>query len=133
MPKAKQTLLLLLLVLVAPLAFSASAKALHREQFSLDAQATGVSEVINNIANLTVVSKDANDLRAEYRAGFVQGKLQAKGIIAARDNSWDAAYLTDPSHSFPKLPNPSRAELDRTARILNGNYSAMHRSSAYTG
>lgn len=96
----------------------------------MDARAIGVTEVINNIANLTVVSKDANDLRAEYRAGFVQGKLQAKGMIAARDNSWDAAYLTDPSHSFPKLPNPSRAELDRTARILNSNYRAWQKLRA---
>ena len=64
-------------------------------------------QTIHNIANLTVVSKDANDLKAEYRAGFVQGKLQGKTIISARDNSWDNAYLTDPSHTFPAQHSPT--------------------------
>ena len=75
-------------------------------------------ETINNIVNMTVVSKDANDLKAEYRAGFVQGKLQGKTILSARDNNWDNAYLTDPSHSFPKQHGPTRAELQRTAADL---------------
>ena len=116
---------LLLLALATSLSCGAVAKTPHRVTYALDAQASGVTETINNIANLTVVSKDANDLKAEYRAGFVQGKLQSKSIVAARDNTWDHAYLLDPSHEFPKQPVPTRDELDRAARLLNGNYGAF--------
>ena len=91
--------------------------------YTLDQNAGGVLEKVNNIANLTVVSKDDNDLRAEYRAGFVQGKLQADAIIAARDNNWDNSYLLDPSHSFPKQHGPTLAELCTVSDILNQNYA----------
>ena len=93
--------------------------------YILDANASGVMETINNIVNLTVVSRDDNDLKAEYRAGFVQGKLQAKTIVSARDNSWDNAYLTDPNHTFPKQHGPAQAELDKAAQALNNNYTAF--------
>ena len=82
----------------------------NRTVFTLDANASGVIETINNIVNMTVVSKDAGDLKAEYRAGFVQGKLQGNTILSARDNNWDIAYLTDPSHSFPKQHGPTPAD-----------------------
>jgi hypothetical protein len=93
--------------------------------YALNTNATGVIEKINNLVNLTVVSKDPNDLRAEYHAGFVQGKLQAQTICAARDNSWDNAYLTDPSHSFPQQHGPTAVELGRAATILNDNYAFL--------
>jgi len=94
--------------------------------YTLDANASGVIKTINNIANLTVVSRDAtNDLKAEYRAGFIQGKLQGKTILSARDNSWDNAYLTNPSHTFPKQHGPTQAELDEAAGVLNANYAAF--------
>jgi hypothetical protein len=96
-----------------------------RTIYTLDANASGVIEKINNIANLTVVSKDANDLKAEYRAGFIQGKLQGKTILSARDNSWDNAYLADPSHTFPKQHGPTQAELNQAAGILIANYAAF--------
>ncbi len=96
-----------------------------RTTYSLDGNASGVMETINNIVNMTVVSKDDNDLRAEYRAGFVQGKLQSKTIQSARDNSWDNAYLTDPSHSFPKQLGPTQSELNLTAGFLKSNYAAF--------
>ncbi len=95
----------------------------NRVVYVLDASASGLVETIDNIVNLTVVSNDANDLKAEYRAGFVQGKLQGKTIISARDNSWDHSYLLDPSHSFPKQLGPTRAELNMAAGILNNNYA----------
>jgi hypothetical protein len=94
-------------------------------RYSLDANASGVLETINNIANLTVVSKDPNDLRAEYRAGFVQGKLQGPKIKSARDNTWDNAYLTSPSHTFPKEHGPTQAELEKAGGILWSNYNAF--------
>ena len=96
-----------------------------RVSYALDTNAAGVLEKINNFASLTVVSKDTNDLRAEYRAGFVQGKLQGQTICSARDNSWDNAYLTDPNHSFPKQHGPTAAELDRAGTILNDNYTFL--------
>jgi hypothetical protein len=97
----------------------------NRKTYKLDANASGVIETINNIATMTVMSRDANTLRAEYRAGFIQGKLQGKTIISARDNSWDNAYLLDPSHTFPKQHGPTRAELDEAADLLNANYTAF--------
>ena len=120
-----RTMLLLLLALAPSLAQAAPAKAAQRASYALDAKASGVSETINHIANLTVVSKDDNDLKAEYRAGFVQGKLQAKGIRSARDNNWDHAYLLDPTHAFPKQRGPNRDELARAALLLNTNYGAL--------
>jgi hypothetical protein len=97
----------------------------NRTVYNLDSNASGVIETINNIANLTVVSKDVNDLTAEYKAGFVQGKLQGKTIFSARDNTWDNAYLTDPNHAFPKQLGPTQTELNRAAGLLNSNYAAF--------
>ncbi|MEI7703669.1 MAG: hypothetical protein WCK73_03625 [Deltaproteobacteria bacterium] len=93
--------------------------------YSIDANAGGLLETVDGIANLTVVSRDPNDLRAEYRAGFVQGKMQASSVVSARDNSWDNIYQTDPGHNFPRQPGPSAAELDRAAGILRVNYGAL--------
>lgn len=93
--------------------------------FTLDANTSGVINTINNIANLTVVSWDSNALKAEYRAGFIQGKLQGETIISARDNSWDNAYLLDPYHTFPKQHGPTQAELNEAADLLNANYVAF--------
>lgn len=96
-----------------------------RRSYAIDANASGVIETTSNIVNLSVVSKDANDLKAEYRAGFIQGKLQGKTIISARDNSWDNAYLTDPSHSFPKQLGPTQAEISKVSGLLNSNYAYL--------
>lgn len=93
--------------------------------YTLDSNASGVIQTISNIVNMTVVSRDANDLKAEYRAGFIQGKLQGNTIISARDNYWDNAYLLDPFHTFPKQHGPTEAELDYTAGFLNANYDAF--------
>ncbi len=94
-------------------------------RYTLDANASGVIEKINNISNLTVVSKDPNGLKAEYRAGFIQGKLQGSSIIASRDNHWDSAYLTSTKHDFPKQLGPTQAELATATNYLNANYAAF--------
>ena len=100
-----------------------------RTIYTLDANASGVIQTIHNIVNLTVVSTDANDLKAEYRAGFIQGKLQGKTIISARDNAWDSGYLLDPSHTFPAqhspTQGPTQAELNEATGLLNANYDAF--------
>jgi hypothetical protein len=84
--------------------------------------ARGVIDTVNNTVNMTVVSQDENDLRAEYMAGVVQGRLQGTTVISARDNTWDNAYLTDPDHGFPKQPGPSSSELLKAQDLLRRNY-----------
>ena len=56
--------------------------------YALNAQASGVLEKVNNIANLTVVSRDAQVLKAEYQAGFIQGHLQQGSLASTRDNAY---------------------------------------------
>jgi len=93
--------------------------------YTLDENASGAIQTLSNIVNMTVVSRDASDLKAEYRAGFVQGKLQGSTVMSARDNSWDHSYLLDPSHSFPRQLGPTQDELDQAAGVLNANYEAF--------
>lgn len=45
----------------------------ERTVYTLDDKSSGVIETVNNIVNI------------EYRAGFVQGKLQGKSILSARE------------------------------------------------
>lgn len=90
--------------------------------FQLDADSNGMLEEIDNIVNTTVVSNDPNVFKAEYEAGFIQGRLQRDSIPAARDNGWDGDYLVDPSHTFPKQLPPSQAELRLAARALRANW-----------
>ena len=108
-------------------AAAAAGKSSKLRTYTLDANASGAIKTIHNIVNLTVVSRDANNLRAEYQAGFIQGKLQGTTILSARDNSWDNAYLTDPSHTFPTqhspTQGPTQAELNEAAGILIENYA----------
>ena len=56
--------------------------------YALSPQAAGVLEKVNNIVNLTVVTRDPQVLKAEYQAGFIQGHLQGDSIKAARDNTY---------------------------------------------
>ncbi len=90
--------------------------------YRLDDDSAGYLEKINNIDNTSIVSNDPNVYKAEYEAGFIQGRLQKDSIIAARDNSWDSAYLTDPSHSYPKQIPPSQDELALAQRTLKFNW-----------
>lgn len=87
-------------------------------RYRLDHDTQGVIETVSNIVNISIVSNDSNVYKAEYEAGFIQGKLQGQKIIAARDNSWDNAYLTNPKHSYPKQIPPSAAELELAQRTL---------------
>jgi hypothetical protein len=105
--------------------YLAAGRAPELTTYTVDDNASGVIQTISNIVNMTVVSRDANDLKAEYRAGFVQGKLQGKTIISARDNAWDNAYLTNPDHTFPKQHGPTQTELNTAAVLLNANYAAF--------
>ena len=90
--------------------------------YRIDASAQGVMEKVDNIYNTTIVSKHRNVFRAEYEAGFIQGKLQGEQIVAARDNSWDSAYLLDPNHAYPQQIPPSPAEIAMAQRKLAANW-----------
>lgn len=91
-------------------------------RYEVDADSQGVIEKVNNIYNTSIVSNDPNVFKAEYEAGFIQGRLQEDQIIAARDNSWDSAYLTNPSHDFPKQIPPSPDEVAMAQRTLEANW-----------
>lgn len=91
--------------------------------YSLGPNAQGAMEVVDNIYNMTIVSKHDNVLKAEYDAGFIQGKLQQSLIVSARDNYWDVAYLTDPSHAFPAQIPPTQGELSTALGVLKDNYA----------
>ena len=90
--------------------------------FKIDPDTQGCVETVNNISNLSIVSNDANVFKAEYEAGFIQGRLHKMQMLSARDNLWDTAYLTDPSHTFPKDSSPSTAELAEAQAVLISNY-----------
>lgn len=91
-------------------------------QHQLDADSAGHIEKVNNIYNTSVVSNDPNVFKAEYEAGFIQGALQQDQIPAARDNSWDGNYLTDPTHSYPTQLPPPQSQLDEAQQVLQTNW-----------
>ena len=91
--------------------------------YKLKAHTKGCTETVDSIVNLTIVSKDPNPYKGEYNAGFIQGRLHQKITLSARDNYWDMAYLTDPSHTFPKQIPPSSEELAEVQGILIENYN----------
>lgn len=90
--------------------------------------ASGLVETRNNLRNETVVARDPNVFKAEYDAGFVQGQQQSRLLPGARDNMWDVAYLTDPTHSFPEQEGPSAEEraLARFYLLENYNYTVHY-------
>lgn len=92
------------------------------ESYEIDADTQGVIELVNNIYNTVIVSNDPNVYKAEYEAGFIQGKLQGMMLPAARDNSWDMAYLIDPSHSYPRQIPPTPQEIELAQRTLKANW-----------
>lgn len=92
------------------------------DSYQIDADTQGVMEFVNNIYNTVVVSNDPNVYKAEYEAGFIQGKLQKAMLPAARDNGWDGAYLMNPSHSYPKQIPPSGDEMSLARNTLNANW-----------
>ena len=91
-------------------------------RYQLDDNTQGLIEKVNNIYNTVVVSNDPNVFKAEYEAGFIQGRLQKDQIVSMRDNMWDASYLMSPGHDFPQQIPPSTAELAMAQRTLKANW-----------
>lgn len=89
--------------------------------YKLNENAEGYQELKGHVYNLGVVSNDPNELKAEYEAGFVQGRLQKNQLADTRDNGWDSAYLVDPSEY--KFRPPSEEQLTQAEGFLLGNYN----------
>lgn len=88
--------------------------------FALDADSVGYLEKHDNLDNLVVKSQDSNALKAEYEAGFIQGRLQKPELPATRDNSWDGLYLTDSPTNYGEPPTAT--DISKATSALTGNY-----------
>jgi len=88
--------------------------------YRLDANAGGYAERVDYINNIGVAVTDPNPFVAEYKAGFIQGKLQKSLLAGTRDNQWDATALVGPSaaHTIP----PSSDQLTGAQAVLAQNY-----------
>lgn len=90
--------------------------------FALDENTQGCLEKTGYVYNLSIVSNNENNYKAEYLAGFVQGHLLKDLILSSRDNLWDVAYYVDPSHhSMP--PSPEELDLAQETMAENYNYT----------
>jgi len=88
--------------------------------FTLDEKTQGCLEKTGYVYNLSIVSSNENNYKAEYQAGFIHGHLLKDLILSARDNFWDVAYYIDPAHHT--LP-PAPKEIKLAKDILEGNYN----------
>jgi len=99
--------------------------------YRIDEDSVGHVEKLGNLWNLSVLSVDDNVFKAEYQAGFIQGRLQTPQIISARDNAWDSAFLTDQSPEFVKQIPPTAEEMAvvQAGLIENFNYVLEYTST----
>jgi len=113
--KVKVVILAVVVLLLPALAVYSGEKSeeprLKGKIYRLDENSAGYLEKIDNILNLSVVSIDNNVYKAEYEAGFMQGKLLKEQIVAARDNLWDTAFLIDQTPNFVKQTSPTHEEM----------------------
>ncbi len=114
--------LFILLVITVALVSCSTPGAANLTRYQIDTDTQGVIEKVNNIYNTSIVSNDPNVFKAEYEAGFIQGKLQKNQMVSARDNIWDTAFLTNPSHTYPKQIPPSKDELVLAQKTLKFNW-----------
>jgi hypothetical protein len=89
--------------------------------YRLDSDSAGYLEKVDYIYNMGIVSNDPHVLKAEYEAGFIQGRLQKDLLAETRDNLWDTYALVDPG--TPKAIPPSKVELDDSIDALTRNYT----------
>ena len=89
--------------------------------FQLDANAAGYYERVDHIDNIGIAVTDPNPFAAEYKAGFIQGRLQKPVLAGTRDNQWDATALIEggPDHTIP----PSIDQMERAQALLVRNYA----------
>lgn len=117
-----KSLITCLLVISITLVSCAPRNQANLEFFKMDEDSQGLIEMVGNIYNTSIVSNDPNVYKAEYEAGFIQGKLQGKMISASRDNTWDTAYLLNPAHTFPRQIPPLADDLAMAQKTLQMNW-----------
>lgn len=89
--------------------------------FAIDADTGGYLEQLGPLSNLVVMSHDPSNVKAEYEAGFVQGRLQKDQLPATRDNLWDTIARVDPG--YPKNSPPTTTETATAKKILIDNWN----------
>ncbi len=89
--------------------------------YKLNKNAQGYLESKKHINSIGIISNDRNELRAEYEAGFVQGRLQKNQLADTRDIQWDSAYLIDPSPD--KFRPPGKKQITQAEEFLLRNYN----------
>lgn len=103
------------------------------KHYYLNTYCQGFAELKDNCWNYSIIARDPRvDLFGnEYYAGYIQGKLQGMHtIIAARNNVWNNAYLTDtsgPESKFPHDFNPTEEELNKAQDYLVRNYTYLYK------
>ena len=124
--KVKVVILMAVVLLLPALAVYSEEKSeepgLKGKIYRLDENSAGYLEKVDNILNLSITSNDDNVYKAEYEAGFIQGKLLKEQIIAARDNLWDMAFLIDQTPNFVKQIPPTHEEMAAAEKVLIDNY-----------
>ena len=110
------------LLLITAAGMSGCSGEKSQNMYMLDEDSRGYLEKVDHILNLSIVSSDVNVYKAEYEAGFIQGRLLEEHIIAARDNSWDMAFLTDPTPTFATQIPPTKGEIATAQEVLVDNW-----------
>ncbi|MCP4578547.1 MAG: hypothetical protein GY846_19910, partial [Deltaproteobacteria bacterium] len=91
--------------------------------YTLDDGTKGALQQIGHLKNISIVSINDNNNKAEYQAGFVNGHLLKDSMVSARDNFWDAAYRVSPEPIFPTALPPPKAEMELAEKLLKENYA----------
>lgn len=101
------------------------------QTYVLNDYCQGFAEKKDNCWNYSIYANDnsVDVFTNEYYAGFIQAKLQGcTTIMAARNNVWNNAFLTDtsaPSDKFPKEFDPNADELRKAGKCLQANYCSL--------
>jgi predicted acyl esterase len=95
-------------------------------QYRIDDDSQGYFVQDGNIFNMGILSVDPNNLKAEYEAGFIQGKLQKDKLQAARDNAFDGFAILQEGISSANPPSAELVADLRTAMLENYDYTMTY-------
>ncbi|RIK09553.1 MAG: hypothetical protein DCC49_05865 [Acidobacteria bacterium] len=91
------------------------------ESFAIDDDTGGYLQQFGPLSNLVVISHDPDNFKAEYEAGYIQGRLQKGQLTATRDNLWDTIARVDPG--YPKNVPPTTTETATAKKMLIDNWN----------
>lgn len=91
------------------------------KSFAIDEDTAGYLQQLGPLSNLVVISHDPDNFKAEYEAGYVQGRLQKDQLPATRDNLWDTIARVDPG--YPKNVPPTTTETATAKKMLIDNWN----------